>query len=866
MENFTTLKDAQIVDINGLVQTESAQNAALQNGESIQSGTVLTFAEGSEITLAFEDGSEQTITAAPDETMATETQTAEQLSTQAIAQSPADNEAAPDNVQADLDAIVAEIEDEGGARAGGLNGNEGTDFVTLERDGNELLAGAGFATTELDNPLEAASVFVDPNENVNALPDAVDDTFGINENTQLTGTLLGNDELGDEATTVTDFDNVSVNGATVTVDTAGNFTYAPVADFVGADTFTYTITDADGDESTATVTVDVANVNKLADAVDDSFIINENTTLNNNVIGNDELGDPLTTVTPFNITAASGRTVSMDANGNFNYSPAPNFTGIDTFNYTITDADGDTSTATVSVIVNDVPVVTVDLLPNAVDDTYAISENTTLTENVLGNDNLGDPATTVAPFSITTANGGSVSMGTTGEFSYTPVTDFTGTDTFNYTITDADGDTSTATVTVNVNDLPDAIDDTFVMTEGETLSGNIIGNDDQGDGPATVTHIKGGNVTFDLTFDAADDGYATFTIIDGVYTAVSSTDVLVFDGATDNGILRINEDGAFTYENKGFLEGSPAPTFEYTLSDGIETDTAIVSITVNTNTPVANPETNPVSLEAFFETGTAYASDVEGNVVTGVATSDNPDSSYDGFGSPAVTQVVFKDVQYLLDASNNSENPIKIDTDYGTLFIDNTGYYQFSTPFGMDLPDEVKNLEFNYTIQDGDIVNPETASADLIIEITPPQEAEGRKAPEPSAKSVALDLDETSGTIDTDFDAKTFMKEDKATFKFSPDLDDLSDILTDGHTGGLETYLVAMGEDESALVDIDLAVALKDFQVDDSVTLEKSDANSEHASFTSVTNGFLADGAIIISDVAEATNAPIAELDSAELL
>jgi hypothetical protein len=47
--------------------------------------------------------------------------------------------------------------------------------------------------------------------------------------------------------------------------------------------------------------------------------------------------------------------------------------------------------------------------------------------------------------------------------------------------------------------------------------------------------------------------------------------------------------------------------------------------------------------------------------------------------------------------------------------------------------------------------------------------------------------------------------------------------------------------------------------------LEKGEADLEPESFTTVTNGLLADGAILISD-ATASNAPIAELDSAELL
>jgi hypothetical protein len=672
----------------------------------------------------------------------------------------------------------------------------------------------------------------------------VDDSFEMDENTQLTGILLGNDDLGDEATTVTEFDNTSVNGAKVTVDAAGNFVYTPVTDFIGEDTFTYTITDVGGDESTATVTVDVANVNKLPDAVDDSFVINENTTLNNNVIGNDELGDPLTTVTPFDITAASGRTVSMDANGNFTYTPTPNFTGTDTFNYTITDADGDTSTATVTVIVEDVPV---NLLPNAVDDSFAINENTTLNNNVLGNDNLGDPATTVTPFDITAASGRTVSMDANGNFSYSPAPNFTGTDTFNYTITDSDGDPSTATVTVNVNDLPEAVDDTFDMVEGTTLSGNIIGNDDQGDGPATVTHIKGGSVTF----DAADDDYATFTIIDGVYTAVSSTDVLVFDGATDNGILRINAVGEFTYENKGFLKGSSAPTFEYTLSD---TDTAEVTINVNTNAPVANDDENG------FKFNPDKPGSVEGNV-TGLwfysSTDVVDDFGSNGSGSPAVTQVVYQGAVHLLDASNTSVNPIKISTVYGDLSIDNLGTYTFAQNTELTLDDITKDgipknidgnlvIEFTYTIQDGDLLNSEISSANLVIEIEAPP-AQGALS-----KNVEVSFDETSGLIDTDFDAKALINVEDPASKYSPDLDDLSDILTDEHAGGLENYLAVMSKDDGAISE-------------DAVVLEKGEADLEPESFTTVTNGLLADGAILISD-ATASNAPIAELDSAELL
>ncbi|GEM47077.1 ExeM/NucH family extracellular endonuclease [Deinococcus cellulosilyticus] len=45
----------------------------------------------------------------------------------------------------------------------------------------------------------------------------------------------------------------------------------------------------------------------------------------------------------------SGASVSFDANGTFHYTPAPGFTGTDTFTYTVTDAGGLSANATVSI-------------------------------------------------------------------------------------------------------------------------------------------------------------------------------------------------------------------------------------------------------------------------------------------------------------------------------------------------------------------------------------------------------------------------------------------------------------------------------------------------------------------------------------
>jgi hypothetical protein len=320
--------------------------------------------------------------------------------------------------------------------------------------------------------------------------------------------------------------------------------------------------------------------------------------------------------------------------------------------------------------------------------------------------------------------------------------------------------------------------------------------------------------------------------------------------------LRINEDGQFSYENKGFLAGSPAPTFEYTLSDGTDTDTAEVTINVNTNAPVANHDVSGI---VFYADELGFT----GGNVTGLeqisSGDDIDDFGADGAGSPAVTQVEYMGNLYSLDASNTSANPITIVTDFGELYIDNTGGYTFLKPADITMPAEGKvSLEFTYTIQDDDALNPDTDEAILTINIGP-------LGATFTSKDLDIDLNQTGGTIDTSFDAKAFLNVEDPASKSSPDLEDLGYILTDNNTDGLETYLAVMDEDQSAIVDIDLAAMLKESQAE-SIALEKGQNDQEHSYFTTVTNGLLEGGGTIISDQAAATNTPIAEFESAELL
>ncbi len=92
----------------------------------------------------------------------------------------------------------------------------------------------------------------------NTAPDAVDDSFTTEEDTALNGNVLLNDsDIDGDTLTVTASTLTTVNGATVDILANGDFTYTPVANFNGSDSFEYTVNDGNGGSSTALVTVEV---------------------------------------------------------------------------------------------------------------------------------------------------------------------------------------------------------------------------------------------------------------------------------------------------------------------------------------------------------------------------------------------------------------------------------------------------------------------------------------------------------------------------------------------------------------------------------------------------------------------------------
>ena len=122
-------------------------------------------------------------------------------------------------------------------------------------------------------------------------------------------------------------DPISLNDHSSTlfpVGSDGNFTYSPISALCGY-SFDYNITDGAEVSNTASITIDATHT---PIAEDDYFAVEANIPLHENVLRND--GSTTYTVS---FSQPSNGTITNNENGDFTYTPATNFTGQDTFDY-----------------------------------------------------------------------------------------------------------------------------------------------------------------------------------------------------------------------------------------------------------------------------------------------------------------------------------------------------------------------------------------------------------------------------------------------------------------------------------------------------------------------------------------------------
>ena len=420
----------------------------------------------------------------------------------------------------------------------------------------------------------------------------------------------------------------------IVIQPDGSFVYTPRPDVHGTDTFRYAAVQG-SERQTGEVTIQVTSMPDMPVAVDDAYQGDPGTPIQGNLFANDSNpdGDALTAI---RVSGPAHGSLVLIPNGSFTYTPAAGFSGNDGFVYRIATTGGTFSgDAQVRLRIN--------TRPNALDDAYALDEDTDLSidaaHGLLANDSDSEgDALSVSLDRIDCSDinncGVLLDLQPDGSFSVRARNNFNGWFDIRYRVDDGAGFAfATARLTINpVNDAPVAADDRYITDADTTFS-----------------------AVDDLPWEDRPSVIANDLDVDRDTLSVS---VL---RQPEHGTLLLNPDGRFSYvPERGFLG---LVTFAYQLSDGI-------------------------------------APAVEGNVQ--IAVTLPPIARPDNFRLDGSTELVVTEAQGLL--YNDSDEPeydelsaeLVSAADVGTVTLQPDGAFRYQAPAGYRGP-----ATFRYRVTDG---------------------------------------------------------------------------------------------------------------------------------------------------------------------
>lgn len=146
-----------------------------------------------------------------------------------------------------------------------------------------------------------------------------------------------------------------VKNGTLLLNPNGSFIYVPDTNFYGVDSFKYASSDGTL-SSIGTVTITVQQTNHVPIARNDSYFVNENSTLTVNgmgILGNDTNlgGGTLSAILVSNVINGQ---LTLNQNGSFAYKSNPNFHGADSFMYKASNSIGSSNVVIVTIQVNSI--------------------------------------------------------------------------------------------------------------------------------------------------------------------------------------------------------------------------------------------------------------------------------------------------------------------------------------------------------------------------------------------------------------------------------------------------------------------------------------------------------------------------------
>ena len=254
-----------------------------------------------------------------------------------------------------------------GSRGTAVITNPSTGAYTYTPDLNEY--GADTFTFKVNDGLaDSNTATVDITINpINDAPVAETGALALDEDTLSGGTLIASD-VDDVSVTYTLVSNGSKGTVTITDAATGAYTYSPILNANGPDSFTFLASDDDQEDSNeATVNIFINPVNDVPVAYSDTRPPFDEDTSQAGVLSADDVdGDVLTYSIASNGTIGQA-TITNNRTGAYTYVPFPNANGSDSFTFRVYDGTVNSDAATIDLDVtpvNDPPDIPVALLPD----------------------------------------------------------------------------------------------------------------------------------------------------------------------------------------------------------------------------------------------------------------------------------------------------------------------------------------------------------------------------------------------------------------------------------------------------------------------------------------------------------------------
>jgi hypothetical protein len=422
-------------------------------------------------------------------------------------------------------------------------------------------------------------------------------TAGPNESDQTVDFQLTNDN-----------NDLFAPGGQPFVASNGTLTYTLAAEENGSATVKIKAKDSGGtanggqDESAEqTFTIDVSAVNDAPVADDQSVTTDEDRAKEVTLSASDVEGDAL----GYTIVSATQHGTLSGTGANLTYTPEADYNGPDSFTFKANDGTADSEPATVSIAVsavNDAPV--------ANDDTKTTNQDTPLVfpaSQLLGNDNPGpanERGQTLMVTAVDQAVNGQVSLGTNGDITFTPATDFIGQASIEYTVCDNGSPSECSVMIAIVNVTISPINDAPSFTAG---ANQRVSEDS---GPHSIPGWARG-----VSAGPADesDQQLTFEVTNNTNSELFSTQPSVAANGTLSYTSAANANGSASVTVRAHDDGG-------TLNGGVDTSaeqTFTISVTAVNDAPVvSNLQGDGAANEGDVKTYTFDIVDVDSSTFT----------------------------------------------------------------------------------------------------------------------------------------------------------------------------------------------------------------------------------------------------------